>query len=137
MKNNKLKRELKRLQNRLKKESIASKVYEVRKEENYSLYLDERRAKEKLEEELDLIKRIKKKEIFNDLSDVFHDNYSRMNVFVEVQNICITSIGTDSEQTNRAEHYAWFFAYIHSLLKREANSEFNVIEKQFSNKTRV
>ena len=126
-----LKKELKRLQNRLEKELSISKYYEEMKNTNHSLYLNEKEYKEELEKRLDSINRVNKNKILNNFSDVFNDNYCRMNVFAEVQNICIMSIGVDSEQTDRAEHYAWFFTYIHGLLKKEASREFDKIEEQF------
>lgn len=69
--------------------------------------------------------------ILNDFSDVLYDISSRMNVFLEVQNVCIKSMGADLEDNNRPEHYAWFFSYVHDLLKREAKREFEELQNEF------
>jgi hypothetical protein len=125
-----LKKELKRLKNRLKKELSVGKYYEAMVKDKRSLLLDANLDKKKLEYELVNVEKMNANTL-NDFSDVFNDNYSRMNVFAEVQNVCIKSMGTDLEENNRAEHYAWFFSYIHDLLKNEANREFKEVKEQF------
>jgi hypothetical protein len=132
-----LKKELKRLKNRLKNEKDIRKYFEDKKNESYSLYLSEESAKKKLEDRLCSISKANKNGMLNDFSDFFYDNSSRMNVFSEVQNICIKAVGIDREVTDRAEHYAWFFAYIHGLLKKEASREFQEIEEQFAKEFQV